>query len=39
MNLSVACALHITCTQAEREAAHQQRTRLLPGTSRLLRIC
>ena len=38
MNVAVARALHITRTQAEREAAHQQRSRLLSGISRLSRI-
>ncbi|MEL0145229.1 MAG: LLM class flavin-dependent oxidoreductase [Alphaproteobacteria bacterium] len=38
MNVAVARALHITRTEAEREAAHQQRSRLLSGISRLSRI-
>jgi alkanesulfonate monooxygenase SsuD/methylene tetrahydromethanopterin reductase-like flavin-dependent oxidoreductase (luciferase family) len=38
MNVAVARALHITHTEAEREAAHQQRARLLSGISRLSRI-
>jgi len=38
MNVAVARALHITRTEAEREEAHQQRSRLLSGISRLSRI-
>jgi len=38
MNVAVARALHITHTEAEREEAHQQRSRLLSGISRLSRI-
>lgn len=38
MQVAVARALHITHTDAEREAAHQQRARLLSGISRLSRI-
>ena len=38
MNVAVARALHITRNDAEREAAHQQRSRLLSGISRLSRI-
>ena len=38
MNVAVARALHITRNDAEREEAHQQRSRLLSGISRLSRI-
>ncbi len=38
MQVAVARALHITRTESEREAAHQQRARLLSGISRLSRI-
>ena len=38
MNVAVARALHITRNNAEREEAHQQRSRLLSGISRLSRI-
>jgi len=38
MNVAVARALHITRNETEREEAHQQRSRLLSGISRLSRI-